>query len=255
MRYQTEPMASFRQVHTTTDYSMFKSIDGNRNKNRLHIARLKQSMLENYLFTVIVVNEKYEIIDGQHRFECIKELKLTLHYIMCKGYGLSEVQRLNANSKTWNADDYLEGYIGMGIQEYILYKEFKEKYDIGHNESMVLLSGKKSQLSGKNAGVNTPRKLFYEGKYKIVSLFDAEDIMDKICLIAPYYTGYKRSAFIHTMIELIKNEHFEFTEFLQKLKMQPTALQDCTTKQQYKMLIEEIYNYKRRDKVNLRFLA
>ena len=34
-------------------------------------------MNDNYLFTVIIVNEKnYEIIDGQHRFEVIKELKL-----------------------------------------------------------------------------------------------------------------------------------------------------------------------------------
>jgi ParB-like chromosome segregation protein Spo0J len=29
-------------------------------------------MAENYLFTVIIVNEKYEIIDGQHRFDVIK---------------------------------------------------------------------------------------------------------------------------------------------------------------------------------------
>ena len=253
MRYQTEQMASFRQVHTTTDYSMFNPIEGNRNKNRLHIARLKQSMLENYLFTVIVVNEKYEIIDGQHRFECIKELELPLHYIMCKGYGLSEVQRLNANAKTWNADDYLEGYVSIGIQDYVVYKEFKEKYDIGHNECLALLSGSK-HIPDSNKKVN-PRTLFYDGKFKADHLFDAEDIMDKICLIAPFYSGYKRRSFIQTMMILLKNENFEFTEFLQKLKMQPTALQDCTNIQQYKMLIEEIYNYKRRDKINLRFLA
>ena len=254
MRYQTEPMASFRQVHTTTDYSMFKPIDGNRNKNRLHIARLKQSILENYLFTVIVVNEKYEIIDGQHRFECIKELELPLHYIICKGYGLSEVQRLNANARTWNSDDYLEGYVSMGIQDYIVYKEFKEKYDIGHGECLALLSGSKYTPPGNSQKV-TQRTLFYDGKFKAHSLFDAEDIMDKILLIAPFYSGYKRRSFIQTMMILLKNENFEFTEFLQKLKMQPTALQDCTNIQQYKMLIEEIYNYKRRDKINLRFLA
>ena len=246
-------MASFRQVHTTTDYSMFKPIEGNRNKNRLHLARLKQSMLENYLFTVIIVNEKYEIIDGQHRFECIKDLGLPLHYIICKGYGLPEVQTLNANARTWNSDDYLEGYVSMGIQDYIVYKEFKEKYNIGHTESLALLSGDKYISAGLRK-VNQ-RTLFYDGKFKVTNLFDAEDIMDKICLIAPFYSGYKRRLFIQTMMILLKNENFEFTEFLQKIKMQPTALQDCTNIQQYKMLIEEIYNYKRRDKINLRFLA
>jgi hypothetical protein len=55
------------------------------------------------------------------------------------------------------------------------------------------------------------------------------------------------------MYGLMKNQNFEFTEFIQKLKIQPTALQHCTDVEQYTALIEEIYNYKRRDKVNLRF--
>ena len=63
----------------------------------------------------------------------------------------------------------------------------------------------------------------------------------------------RRSAFIYTMMSLFKNPNFEFTEFLQKLKIQPTALQDCTNVTNYKVLIEEIYNYRRREKVNLRY--
>ena len=73
-----EPMAKYSsQVYTTTDYFLFKPIEGNRHKNLLHLSRLKKSISANYLFTVIIVNEKYEIIDGQHRFQCIKDLKLT----------------------------------------------------------------------------------------------------------------------------------------------------------------------------------
>ena len=76
---KAEPMVKHsNQVHTTTDYFLFKPIDGNRNKNLLHINRLKKSMSENYLFTVIIVNEKYEIIDGQHRFDVIQDLKHSL---------------------------------------------------------------------------------------------------------------------------------------------------------------------------------
>jgi hypothetical protein len=136
------------QVHTTTDYFLFKSIDGNRNKNLIHINRLKKSMSENYLFTIIIVNEKYEIIDGQHRFDVIQELKLPLHYVICKGYGLSQVHILNQNSKTWNMDDYLEGYCSLGYADYIKYKAFKEDYNIGHNETLTLLCG--VSKGGKN---------------------------------------------------------------------------------------------------------
>ena len=72
-------------------------------------------------------------------------------------------------------------------------------------------------------------------------------------MIEPYYNSVRRRSFIYTMMSLFKNENFEFTELLQKLKIQPTALQDCTNVTNYKVLIEEIYNYRRREKVNLRY--
>jgi len=244
MTYLKEPMGKDYQVHTTEDYFMFKPIDGNRNKNLLHINRLKKSMAENYLFTVIIVNEKYEIIDGQHRFHVIEELKLPLNYIVCKGYALEEVHILNANSKTWNSDDYLEGYCSLGYKDYIKYKEFKEKYKIGHNECMLLLAGQ------HHANIT---QSFYAGLFSIKSYDNACKTIEKIFLVEPYYDGFKRRSFINTMICLFKNPEFEFTEFLQKLKLQPTALVNCSDITQYTSLIEEIYNYRRREKVNLRY--
>lgn len=240
-----EPMVKYSNyVHSTKDYFLFKPIEGNRNKNLLHINRLKKSMIDNYLFTVIIVNEKYEIIDGQHRFDVIKELNLLLNYIVCEGYGLNEVHILNQNSKTWNADDYLTGYCNLGYDDYIKYSAFKEKYNLGHNETMSLLSGQPNKID---------IEIFYKGEFKVKSLWNAEDIIQKILLIEPYYNGIRRRAFIYTMMSLFKNKNFELTEFLQKLKLQPTALQDCTNITNYKVLIEEIYNYRRKNKVNLRY--
>ena len=242
---KAEPMVkTSNQVHTTKDYFLFKPIDGNRNKNLLHLNRLKKSMEKTYLFTVIIVNEKYEIIDGQHRFEVIKELGLPLHYIVCEGYGINEVHVLNQNSKTWNADDYLAGYISLGYPDYIKYAEFKEKYKLGHFECMTMLANSANKLS---------IDIFYSGNFKIHSLQQAESTIKKILLVEPYYSGVRRRIFIFTMMGLFKNPNFQFTEFLQKLKLQPTALQDCPSVESYKMLIEEIYNYRRREKVNLRY--
>jgi len=242
---KNEPMVKHsNQVHTTTDYFLFKPIEGNRNKNLLHINRLKKSMAETYLFTVIIVNEKYEIIDGQHRFDVIQELKLPLNYIVCKGYGLNEVHILNQNSKTWTSDDYLDGYCKLGYKDYLKYKEFKELYGIGHYECMWLLNG--SQLSN-------PTQVFFTGDFKIKNYNEACKIIEKIMIVEPYYQEWKRRSFILAMLQLFKNPNFELTEFLQKLKLQPTALSNCSTTNQYVSLIEEIYNYRRREKVNLRY--
>ena len=240
-----EPMVDY-QVHKTTDYFLFKPIDGNRSKNVLHLNRLKKSMMQKLLFTVIIVNESYEIIDGQHRFYCIKELGLPLYYIVCKGYGLNEVHVLNQNSKTWNADDYLTGYCNLGIEDYLLYKKYKEKYQFGHNESMALLSGKNS-ISGNIC------EDFKNGKFKILDFKEAEHRAEKIWLFADIYEGFKRRAFVYAMLDLFDKPQFEFTEFLQKIKQQPSALTNCNESKQYITLIEEIYNYRRREKVNLRY--
>jgi hypothetical protein len=232
------------QVHTTNDYFIFKPIDGNRNKNLLHINRLKKSMAKNYLYTIITVNEKHEIIDGQHRFDVIQELNLPLHYVVCNGYGLNEVHILNQNSKTWNADDYLEGYCNLGYNDYIQYKEFKDEYKIGHFECMSILSDNITKKHVEN---------FYKGEFKITNYAKGCDTINKIFMLANYYEGYKRRSFIFAMLQLFKNKNFEFTEFLQKIKTQPTALVDCTGISSYVTLIEEIYNYRRREKVNLRY--
>lgn len=239
------PHALFGHVYTTRDYSLFTSIDGNRNKNLLHINRLKKSIEENYLFTVITINEKYEIIDGQHRFEVIKELKLPLHYIICEGYGLNEVHVLNQISKTWNSDDYLNGYCNLGYIDYLKYREFKDLYGFGHGECVTLLSGKNTDVEKLS--------VFHQGKFKIGNYSQACKIADNILRVAPFYQGYKRRSFIYAMIILLKNKNFDFEEFLHKVKSQPLSLVDCTNQTNYISLIEDIYNYRRRDKVNLRY--
>jgi len=121
------------QVYKTNDYSKFKSKDGNRNLNELHLKRLTESVKQNDLLHAnpILVNEKYEIIDGQHRFNVCRELGKSVHYIKVKGLGLNEIQILNANSKNWKLEDYVEGYCNMGFQEYCYLKTILNQSKLG----------------------------------------------------------------------------------------------------------------------------
>ena len=49
----------------------------------------------------IIVDEFYRICDGQNRFTACKTLKKPIHYIVVEGLTLDDVQRLNANTKTY----------------------------------------------------------------------------------------------------------------------------------------------------------
>lgn len=241
----TEPMAKYStQVHRTKDYSIFKLLNGNRELNQLHLNRLTESIKERPLPQIITVNENYEVIDGQHRLHIFKSLGLPIEYVIREGWGLDEVHILNANSKNWSADEYLDGYCKLGKEDYIIYKDFKEKYNFNHTDCMRLLSG---EDSGKTY------KKFEYGLFLVKDLRDAEHFAELLYTIEPYFKDFKSSTFIRSILRLLKRDNFSFTEFLQKLKIQPTALQTCAKVEQYISLIEEIYNYKRSNKVNLRY--
>ena len=235
------------QVHTTNDYSLFSSIHGNRTVNNLHIERLNQSISKNYLHTIITVNESMQIIDGQHRFEVIKFLGLPLNYVVCEGYGLDEVHILNQNNRAWKIDDYLDGYIELDNINYVTYKDFKDKYNLTHSQCI-------SMLSGHNGNANSHIiNIFRDGKFKVTHLKTAKQIADNLLKIKDFYDGYKRNSFVKAIIKCMNNDKFNFNEFLHKVSLNPTLLQDCSNTNQYLSLIETIYNHYRKEKVNLRF--
>lgn len=236
------------QVLTTMDYSLFKNLNGNREVNQLHLKRLKASMSKNPLITIIMVNERFEIIDGQHRFLASKELNLPVYYTISQNYGLNEIQILNANMKNWQTDDYVNGYCDLGNQDYIVYRDFVTKYKLPSRIAILLLSGEQN-----TTGEVTTGSKFKDGLFKVKDLDEAKKMAERLLMLAPYYEGFNRRCFALAICGIMKNPKFDFEEFILKLKQQPTALQDCVNITQYKTLIEDIYNYRRREKVNLRF--
>ena len=235
------------QVLKTKDYSKFKVVDGNRNLNIMHLNRLMQSMAEDYLISPIIINEEHQVIDGQHRLECAKQLGLPVYYIVCKGYGLGEIQRFNANSKNWTADDFMNGYIKLGKKEYEYYKAFKDRYGFAHGEVLTMLVG------GRD--IDTVKQ-FQAGKLKIKKYNEACEMAEKIKKCEPYYEGWKRRSFIGALLQVMKNPQFDIEEFVEKLKYQRSKMYDCGRVEQYVEVIEEIYNFKRRgSKVSLKYAA
>jgi hypothetical protein len=195
-----------------------------------------------------MVNDKFEIIDGQHRYLISQELNLPINYIISKNYGLNEVQILNANMKNWQTMDYVNGYCDLGYKDYIIYRDFVEEYSLNNQVAILILSGE--QPGGNDVSVSSK---FKEGLFKVNNINNSIRIVEKLQMIKPYYDGCMRRSFVIAMLGMFKNQNFEFTEFIAKLKQQPTTLQDCTNTTQYRSLIEEIYNYRRREKVNLRY--
>jgi hypothetical protein len=232
-------------VFETTEYSAFKTLDGNRNLNPANLARLKKSMQQELLQVPIIVNEKMEIIDGQHRFESCKDLGLPLCFIIVKGYELPQVHKLNAIARNWDLPDYLDSYVNLGLKDYILTKKFILKYRLPIASSLQLLRG----VSTESGYSRSTSDSFKAGTFEVKDYSRACVLANQILEVGKLYNGSKRRQFIAAMIFILEHPAFNFNTFLKKLALQQTALVHCTNKKQYIMLIEEIYNYRSRDKV------
>jgi len=201
-----------------------------------------------------------EVIDGQHRLLASKEAGSGVFYIILNGYSLKEVHTLNLNQKNWTKKDFMDGYADMGLEPYIKLREFVKKHeDFTFTDCISLCSNNSAQPNGSSGKFKTlnpelsTQEVFTEGNWKGKDFDLANEWAEKIRLIKPYYTNYNRSIFVLTMISLFKNENFDYSDFMHKLRLQPKALLDCANREQQKLLVEEIYNFKSRNKVNLRY--
>lgn len=250
------------KVYRTSNLSIFKPIDGNRVPNLQHVKRLSDSIrVYGMKCNPILVNEKMQVIDGQHRLMAAKEANSFVYYIVIDGYSLDEVHTLNLNQKNWSKKDFMEGYANMGIESYIKLRDFVAKNDDYTFITCMALCQNTPTGDSRTLAVQTHKaklesdkvQIFEQGTWLCGDINLAQDWAGKIRMIKTYYPGYNRSTFVSTMIGLLKKDIFDFNEFMHKLRIQPTALVDCTSTEQYRILIEDIYNYKNRNKVNLRY--
>ena len=240
-------------VKRTKDYDRFKNLVGNRSKDSLHLRRLVSSIQKEYLVTIIIVNEFWEIIDGQHRFDSARQLGLHVNYIMVQGYGLYEVHKYNSTNLRYSKNHYLEGYCQLQYKPYLELRKFMDTYpEFGIGLAECIVTSKTGGVN-QNRGGSVRKKDFEDGKLIIPSLKNAMDNADKIRSFKDFYSGYNRAGFVKAMIGVLKNPNYDHKEMLAKVKKYPTMLKDASKVSDYKVLIEEVYNYRRSNKVNLRF--
>lgn len=248
-------------VYKTYNLSIFRQIEGNRIPNLQHIRRLSESIrVYGMMCNPILVNEKMEVIDGQHRLLAAKEAESFIYYIIMHGYSLNEVHTLNLNQKNWTKKDFMEGYANMGIDSYIKLRDFVNKNnDYSFSDCIAFCS---NTSAGSNSSITQAMRqdkkynqseIFESGTWKGKDFLKAQDWAHKIRLLKSYFADYNHSVFVGTMITLFYNQNFDFNEFLHKVCIQPSKLVICANRDQMKIVIEDIYNYKSRNKVNLRF--
>lgn len=115
-------------VIRTSDYDIFKSMVGNRmlgNRTAKIIASIQNN---GYIMCPIIVNEKYEVIDGQGRLSALRALKMPVDYIVAPGTALKDCIAMNAQTTPWKIQDYIDSYITQDNENYVRLDDLKKKH-------------------------------------------------------------------------------------------------------------------------------
>jgi len=230
-------------IKSTTDYNKFRKLNGNRPVRPNHVKRIVESMQKQLLPTFIEVNEHYEIIDGQHRIEALKELELPVNYIVNVGAGLQEAQRHNEIKQKWSYLDILESHCAAENDNYIFIKYLMNQYNL------TLLN----VLCACEKGNHGQRKQydFIKGTLQIPNKKEVEELVRKALKINAL-TNIMRKTMWTACLKCLQNVDFDVDVFIQKLTYLKDQFTPQVTVKQQIAQIEEIYNYKNRNKVNLR---
>jgi hypothetical protein len=228
------------QILSTKNYALFKYIGGNRDIDEKRVLSVMDKM-KNFPDTVAPAqcNEKYEIIDGQHRLEASRRLGKSFYYYIVKGATIETVRAINDHDPRWSTGEFVNSFSSTGNINYEIYESFEKKYGFGHAINIMLLSA---------AGGFHNRMLdeFKQGAFVVKDLESAEKTAEMLIEIGKYYAGYKKRSFAIAFTKVAGLPNFDFKTLISKLIYQQKKMVDCTNATHYIALLGELYNYRAR---------
>jgi hypothetical protein len=116
-------------------------------------------------------------------------------------------------------------------------------------------SGNKAAYSGKKSegSLNMKMKDFEEGKLTIPNLSISYTYARMILEFEPYYKEFHRGIFTSCMLPMFKSKVYNHREMIYKLSVAPIRLMNCATVSAYRLLLEDIYNWKRQKESKVSF--
>lgn len=133
-------------IGTTKEYGLFNLLNCNREINQTNVNNIKKSILESGYCKCneVIVDEMWNVIDGQHTFTACKELGMEIRFKMIEGLDVSSIMALNSNQRNWSNIDFIKSYANRGFESYKMLLEAIEKNkDITLSYILILMFDKR----------------------------------------------------------------------------------------------------------------
>jgi hypothetical protein len=233
-------------VVKTKNYSIFKKIKGNRPLWNYHLVKLTNSILKNNLLAnnPIIVNDNYEVIDGQHRLEVAKNNNLEIYYTVVPGASIQDVQQLNANLKPWTIPDYLHSYVELGLQDYIILEDYARETGLSIPTATYPLAGRDYRRARAGS-----RSRFRAGEYKVQDLKFAEAFAALWKEIRQFTDArVERDPQLVLAILALMLKEVDFTRLIKNFEKSQWKIERQVNTRNYLRFLEDVYNYNQKTK-------
>ena len=231
-------------VYKTSNLGMFNCCKFNRIIDEKHVNRLVKSMRKNsFNGDPIRVTLDGIVLYGHHRLQAAMRLGIPINYTIDESEGemADKIIKENEIKKPWTKVDYIEPNIAKGIQSYDILKKFDIMFpEFSNTEQLMMLS---------NNNKNVEKGVFTSGNWESKDVRIARQWASDILKLKTLYPkGYRRTNFVRVMIDIFSNDNIKFNmdEFIRKVELRRGSLYHCGNKQDYKKMIENCYNFGRR---------
>ena len=101
-------------LHSTTDYDLFKIYKYNRKLNQKNLNNIETSIKEKGQKQPLSVSPEGYIVDGQHRLEVLRKLKMPVWYVINHETEKDDIITVNTQRKDLSLVDYVRYYAVRG---------------------------------------------------------------------------------------------------------------------------------------------
>ncbi len=233
----------------TDKLNQFIFREDNREKiNHSHVRALIESIKACNLLEMrpILVNEKLEIIDGQHRVLAAMALKIPIYYQVEKNLNPKQILLLNT-AKSWTAVDYLNFYVKNDYPEYKKLNGFIQMNQISLRVALCVTMGSTDEAFKK----------FKNGEFTFEQNFSAsqfhlgKETQDIIRKMNGHSKHTESAKFWKALLTLIKHDKFDSDKWRANLKKMAERFVPKVSSADYLKLFVSVYNWHNTQKIHI----
>lgn len=223
----------------TKDYDLFQEITSNREVNPKHVRKLMAEIQRKNLLHVnpILVDDKMQVIDGQHRLAAARALGVEIYYLEDGSIQKEDIALLNSNKRNWSLMDYINYHGAEKRPGFDVLSKF-----IIQNPAMTVSTAIKLLSPDNRRSTEQIR----EGNINVSNLHQAVEIASFCKWLRNHYDAAYEDRIVMAIRKLWEAEGFDEEQLVAKIEGQPRSLVPVINAKQAVEMFTEIYNYNRK---------